>query len=99
MTHCDKCGEEVGQLLCGNCREEMEEKYEDVETDLVPLLCYDKETECYRFGCTCRECPSNKPVDELDKFGVGVYMSAHSFIPKPLLHEFDGDNIINQVCG
>jgi hypothetical protein len=60
---------------------------------LIPLLYWDPEKDAYRFGCTCLKCPCNLG---------GVCGSVNQPPLKDwffLMHEFDGDNIIKQVCG
>jgi hypothetical protein len=46
----------------------------------------------YVMACYCYGCPMNKQ---------GVCSSTHQTLLslKNLMHEFDGDNIIRQVCG
>jgi len=88
---CAKCNEEVGNLFCSKCRKEIEKKTSKIKFGkLIPLLYYDIENKYYIFGCTVKFCPCNKN---------GLCVSKHLFLPKALLHEFDGDNIISQNCG
>ena len=86
MSKCEKCGV-VTEIYCSRCRMELQEKHRD----FIPLLYWDRKKKLYRFGCTVIECPCNN--------GMGICGSPHTRIPKQLLHEFDGDNIIKQVCG
>jgi hypothetical protein len=83
---CNKCGTKT-ELYCSRCRVEIEHKHRD----FIPLLFWDKKNKVYKFGCTVIECPCNG--------GTGICSSPHINIPLNLLHEFDGDNIIKQVCG
>ncbi|RLD10438.1 MAG: hypothetical protein DRI44_06085 [Chlamydiae bacterium] len=89
MTKCDKCGKEVGPLFCGHCRAEIK-KIKFNPGKLIPLLYYDTENKRYVVGCTCVECPWNRD---------GKCITTHEKLPVHLFHEFDGDNIIHQVCG
>jgi len=81
------CGKEVGPLYCAKCRAKLKRSH-----DLIPVLFYDKQKKGYRAGCTCVECPLNEN-------GVcrQVYPTLESLIK--VLHEFDGDNIVHQMCG
>lgn len=91
MTKCDRCGEEVGNLFCAKCRAQIEGKTAKIELgELFPLILWDKDNECYVFGCTVKGCPCNNN---------GLCATRHKNLPKGLLHEFDGDNIIRQLCG
>ena len=93
MTKCDGCGKEVGKLYCAKCRAKIERKTQRKRFGkLIPLLWYDKEHRCYYAGCTVIGCPCN---------AGGICTTAHLTIEsiKAVLHEFDGDNIIQQVCG
>ncbi len=94
MTRCDKCGKEVGPLFCGNCRKKIkEESIKKVgERKLIPLLYWNPATKRYAPACNCTECPWN--VD-----GACVSEHASLEVMKQLFHEYDGDNIIHQVCG
>ena len=87
MTKCDKCGKETGPLFCGHCRMEMKKSH-----NLVPVLFYDKVRKGYRAGCTCIECPWNEN-------GACITLILKLDLLKNILHEFDGDNIVQQVCG
>ncbi|NHI94949.1 MAG: hypothetical protein EAX96_20840 [Candidatus Lokiarchaeota archaeon] len=87
---CDKCEKEVGPLFCGNCRMEMKGLQKPAE-GLIPLLLWDAKREEYVIGCTCIKCPWND--------GKGYCSTRHKILPIHLFHEFDGDNIIHQVCG
>lgn len=91
---CAKCGNEVGPLFCGHCRIEIEKGglNSDDKQDLIPLLFWNPKTKCYVPGCTCLKCPWNRG---------GFCATEHELFEslKLLLHEFDGDNIIHQVCG
>jgi len=96
MTKCDGCGNEVGKLYCGHCREIVEKKYEKFKPSpkkLVALLLWDVEKKAYRMGCQCILCPCNQN-------GVcGVVNKETLEMLMLRMHEFDGDNIIRQVCG
>ena len=97
MTKCDKCGEEVGNLFCAKCRSEIEKKTAKVKFGkLIPLLFYDQEKKQYIFGCTVKGCPCNQWNDQLN---IGLCATRHIFLPNRIMHEFDGDNIAQQVCG
>ena len=93
MTICDGCGKEVGNLYCGRCRAKIEEKTKVKPDKLIPLLFWDTEENCYRFGCTCSGCPCNQDgvcgMKNLEPLGM----------LKTRMHPFDGDNIIHQACG
>lgn len=91
MTKCDSCGKEVGNLYCGNCRKKIEK--ETLKTKfgkLLPLLFYDIENKQYVIGCYCVGCPCNNN---------GLCRTKHLKLPVKFLHEFDGNNIVHQVCG
>jgi len=91
MTKCDGCGKEVGKLYCGKCRDKIEKTKREIDSAvIVPLLFYDRQTKTYLFACRVRGCPCNNN---------GICKTEHKFLPKQILHEFDGDNIIQQVCG
>lgn len=94
MTKCDRCGKEVGKLFCAKCRGEIEGITKFVvpanTKKLIPLLFWDPEKKHYIFGCTVKGCPCNRN---------GLCGTRHLTLPKNVLHEFDGDNIIQQVCG
>lgn len=87
MQNCNKCGIET-ELYCSKCRIEISSKYKN----LIPLLFWDKENKVYHFGCNVISCPCNN--------GLGICGIKHIKLPNYLfLHEFDGDNIIKQICG
>lgn len=86
MQKCNKCGIET-ELYCSKCRIEVDSKYKR----LIPLLFWDKEEKVYHFACTVNSCPCNN--------GLGVCGAKHIKLPLNMIHEFDGDNIIKQVCG
>ncbi len=95
MTKCDRCGREAGNLFCGHCRAELEQEVSKVSKSLdtlVPVLYWDTKAKLYRAGCTVLKCPCN---------ANGVCKTGHLFLAlmKNILHEFDGDNIIQQACG
>jgi len=56
----------------------------------IPLLSYNIKEKHYRFNCYCFSCPCNIKGLCATKFGS---------IPRHLMHEFDGDNIIKNLCG
>lgn len=87
MTKCDNCKKEVGPLLCGKCRAEIKKTH-----NLIPVLFYDKEKRGYRAGCTVLQCPYNEN-------GVCITLTLFLEHLKTILHEFDGDNIVQQWCG
>ena len=88
---CAKCGKEVGNLFCAKCKAEIEGTQPKIETGkLFPLIYWDAEHKLYLFGCTVRGCPCNHG---------GICITKHLLFPKNLLHDFDGDNIIQQNCG
>ena len=87
MTKCDNCKNEVGQLLCAKCRAKMLKRH-----NLIPVLFYDKVKKGYRAGCTCLLCPWNEN-------GVCVTVALSLEDLKRIMHEFDGDNIVQQWCG
>jgi len=90
---CSKCGKEVGELYCAKCRAEIEGKEANLTFErLIPLLYYDKVEKVYRAGCTVVMCPCNRD---------GICITKHLTIGsiKQMLHEFDGDNIVQQNCG
>jgi len=95
MTKCDKCGEEAGNLFCGNCRGKVEKKYRKKLPKLFPLLYWDEENKCYRFGCKCLGCPCNNN----GVCGSIEQNSLEMLFKVDRIHEFDEDNIIRQVCG
>ena len=95
MTKCDACGNEVGKLYCGHCRAIIEKKFKHKiqAKKLIPLLFWDVEKKAYRFGCLCLLCPCNQN-------GIcGVVNKETLELLMLRMHEFDGDNIIHQVCG
>ena len=88
---CSRCGKEVGDLFCAKCKAEIEGQQPNIEFDkLFPLVYWDKENKQYLFGCTVHGCPCNQG---------GVCTTKHVTLPIHSLHEFDGDNIIQQHCG
>ena len=94
---CSGCGEEVGNLYCAKCRKEIEKKTSKVKFGrLIPLLFYDRDAKRYVFGCTVKGCPCNQWND---KFDIGLCSTTSIFLPKNIMHDFDGDNIAQQVCG
>lgn len=98
MTRCDGCREEVGNLFCGKCREKIELKVKISDENLeklIPLLFWDPEKKAYRFGCTCLGCPCNAG----GICGAETHDSLETLFERNAIHEFDGDNIIKQVCG
>lgn len=99
MSKCDRCGKESGNLYCGKCRKEIEQREQGGEhipsEDLVILLAYDRQTKMYRYGCTVTECPCNMKNHE----DWGWCSKASPFLDKNMLHEFDGDNSVKQWCG
>ncbi|MFA5307116.1 MAG: hypothetical protein WC365_06745, partial [Candidatus Babeliales bacterium] len=84
---CDKCGNESGELYCGKCRKQIKQSH-----NLIPILFYDKSKKGYRAGCTVTECPYNEN-------GACVTVILFISMLKNILHEFDGDNIVQQWCG
>ena len=56
----------------------------------IPLLSINPKNKQYRFNCYCFDCPCNKD---------GLCVSCFNYIPKDILHEFDGDNIVKNFCG
>lgn len=95
MSQCDRCGLEVGNLYCGKCRQEIEQRERGAEhipsEDLLILLAYDRKTKLYRYGCTVTGCPCNMQN--------GWCSRATPYLDKNMLHEFDGDNAVKQWCG
>jgi hypothetical protein len=91
---CARCGKEVGPLYCAKCRAELEgESRKEIESaELIPLLYYDVKNKCYRAGCTVHGCPCNHN-------GVCSTRILSIDYVKNILHEFDGDNIVQQYCG
>lgn len=99
MTRCDKCGKEVGNLYCAKCRAEIIKKTSEVKFGrLIPLLFYDTKLKRYVLGYTVKGCSCNQWNIH---FNIGLCSTTAIFLEgtKQLLHEFDGDNIIQQVCG
>jgi len=93
MTKCDGCGKEVGKLYCGHCRAKIEKKTKVECKSLIPLIYWDNIAKGYRFGCTCLQCPCNHN-------GICGVLNKEPLETLSLrFHEFDGDNIIRQVCG
>lgn len=91
---CAKCGKEVGPLYCAKCRAQIEERTEAElkGAKLIPVLYYDVANKCYRAGCTVIGCPFNFN-------GVCSTRILKLDFLKPILHEFDGDNVVQQFCG
>lgn len=85
-SKCSKCGIKT-ELFCNNCYDKVRGKYRR----FVPLVFWDKEKKVYRFGCNVTTCPCND--------GSGMCGVTHISLPTHFLHEYDGDNIITQVCG
>lgn len=56
----------------------------------IPVLSVNPKTNQYRFNCYCFDCPCNKD---------GLCVTCFNKIPKERLHEFDGDNIVQNFCG
>jgi len=91
MTKCDECGKEVGKLYCAKCRAKKAGMDPQIHfKGLIPLLYWDPVKKRYLFGCTVALCPNNRD---------GFCVSEHFKLPIEFLHEFDGDNIIKQMCG
>ena len=90
---CSRCGVEV-DVYCSKCRVElgMERRKEMKERRLFPVLYVDLETGAYYAGCRCYNCPCN--VD-----GICSTAMLNIEAVKRILHEWDGDNIVHQVCG
>lgn len=86
---CKRCGTLV-DVLCSKCRDEIRGVKWEKPKGLIPLLYYDTENRVYVFACTVRSCPCNRD---------GLCTTTFTHLPVHLLHEFDGDNIIKQVCG
>jgi len=82
---CCRCGEESGNLFCGKCRAEINNRH-----NLIPLLFWDKGKEGYRAGCSVIGCPNNEN---------GICISVMKNIDLISFHEYDGDNCVRQVCG
>lgn len=98
MTKCDGCDKEAGNLFCGRCREKLELKMKmgkEKREKLIPLLYWDSIAKLYRFGCTCLKCPCNTG----GVCGAGNHETLKLLFERGAIHEFDGDNIIKQVCG
>jgi hypothetical protein len=92
MTKCDRCGNEVGNLFCSFCREEVKGERSIIhEETLVPILFYDIEQKMYVAGCCAHECPCNV------KGKCGSLMSWDTFLF--IAHPYDGVNCIKQNCG
>jgi hypothetical protein len=92
MTRCDRCGNEVGELLCGHCREEAKREGVPAGIKRIPVLFYIPERKTYVAGCRCLECPWNR-----GGYCSTEWTSIEQF--KILIHEFDGDNCVHQKCG
>jgi len=56
----------------------------------IPVMSVNPKTKQYRFNCYCFDCPCNKD---------SLCVTAFNKIPKDLIHEFDDDNIIKNLCG
>jgi hypothetical protein len=99
MSRCDRCHKEVGNLYCGKCREEIQNRERGAEhipsDDLVILLAYDRKTKLYRYGCSVNECPCNMQNGWCSKATLAI---DKEFLLKMLnmLHEYDGDNCVKQ---
>jgi hypothetical protein len=90
---CPGCGKEAGNLYCGHCREIIKEHSITVNhKELIPVLYFDKSTKLYHPACNVTGCPCNTE---------GVCMTGDLFIEllKKKLHEYDGDNCVQQGCG
>jgi hypothetical protein len=92
---CAGCGKEVGKLYCGHCRKKIKKKTVVESKELIPLLYWDEKGKSYRFGCNCLQCPCNH--DGI--CGVLESNTLKMIFDSKRFHEFDGDNIIRQVCG
>jgi hypothetical protein len=90
MTVCDKCGNEVGDLLCGHCREKLKDQKTIDPRDLIPLIYFNRKTGKYHAGCYCFECSWNQ---------FGVCITEEASIKDFMLHEYDNDNCIRRFCG
>lgn len=101
MGTCERCNREF-QAYCAKCREEIALRERGAvhipSDDLVILLVYDRKTKSYRYGCSVTECPCNmrngwcsKATLNLDKNFLAAMLN--------MLHEYDGDNCVQQWCG
>jgi len=70
----------------------MEKEIKMKEKRLFPVLYVDLETGMYYAGCRCYNCPCNVN-------GICSTVMTSIELVKKLLHEWDGDNIVHQVCG
>jgi|WetSurMetagenome_2_1015567.scaffolds.fasta_scaffold73509_5 hypothetical protein len=94
MTRCDRCGKESGNLYCGKCREEIKRKTcntKSLESDLIPVLYYDKKLKLYAPACSVIECPCNSRGFCSSKITLDTFIM--------ICHDYDGDNCVKQVCG
>jgi hypothetical protein len=90
---CAKCGAEVGDLFCAKCQDKIRKTHRKINLGtLIPLLYYDLERRRYIVACTVTGCPCNNK---------GLCKTEHLLLSslEKLMHEFDGDNIVQQVCG
>ncbi len=96
MTRCERCGVEF-QAYCAKCREEIRQKeMPAVPSDnLVILLAYDKQTGCYRYGCSVKDCPCNLQNGWCSKATPDLMHEKIQF----MLHPYDEDNCVKQWCG
>lgn len=90
---CAMCEEEVGNLYCAKCADKLKRESRAINfSELFPALLYDRKTKLYHAGCTVGGCPCNNN---------GVCMTGMLFpdLIRGILHDFDGDNCIQQGCG
>lgn len=102
MSFCDKCGQEVGNLYCGKCREEIRQKERPAvpSEELVILMAYDPTNDTYRFGCSVVGCPCNLQNGWCSKAVIGHIGDKDNFEQvRRMLHAYDGDNGVKQFCG
>lgn len=99
MGVCERCSREF-EAYCGKCREEIHaEAIKQIPSDdLFVLLVWDRKDSVYRYGCTVSECPCNTGQGWCSKVTPVFRKDAIEMIMRQL-HEFDGDNCIQQWCG
>lgn len=96
MGVCLRCNREF-EAYCAKCRDEIrQEQMPAVPSEnLVVLLAFDKETKCYRYGCSVTGCPCNLQNGWCSKATPEMMVDLIKF----RLHPYDGDNCVKQFCG